>query len=370
MNNQPGTQLAPKRLIAIMALTVIVILVSTVWLLYEASFNQQRQRLVEIAKARAGLVEAIVNHDENHQHSHDGDVGASVLKLVQLAYMKFRGFGESGEFTLARLNDDNIEFLLGYRHNVLEQPEPVPVSSTLAEPMRRALQGKSGTLVGIDYRSVEVLAAYETINMLGWGVVAKINMSEIREPFIKAALISILIAILVIALGSMFTLRFMSPLITQIGDDHFYLRTLFQNSPIGLALCRMDGTLVETNTAYSNITGYSLKEANDLSYWDITPDRYRDMEAEQLWHLEHRGGYGPYEKEYIHKEGHLVPVRLKGKIINRGGEDFIWSSVEDISDRVEAERRLRQAATIFESTGEGIIITDENNKIILVNSAY
>jgi diguanylate cyclase (GGDEF)-like protein/PAS domain S-box-containing protein len=353
-----------------MAASITAIMMLSIWLLFEASCDMQLQRLVEIARARASLIDAVARLDEHNDSSSGEVVANSVLRQVREAHNQFSNIGESGEFSLAKLNGDFIEFLLDHRHGKVGNPQPVPMASDLAEPMRRALLGRSGTLIGKDYRGEQVLAAYEPVTALGWGVVAKINVGEIRAPFIKAALISALMATLIIALGSLLIIRIVAPLLKRLADDAQYQRTLFQSSPIGLALCTMDGRLVETNTAYDTITGRTLDEANALSYWDITPESYRDDEAEQLTQLEQSGKYGPYEKEYIHKDGSLVPVRLSGMIVHYGGEKFIWSSAEDISDRVSAERRLRQAAAIFESTDEGIVITDSENRITMVNSAF
>ena len=117
-----------------------------------------------------------------------------------------------------------------------------------------------------------------------------------------------------------------------------YNRTLFASSPIGLALCSMDGSLIDVNEAFANIMGRTVEETLRLTYWDITPEKYADQETQQLESLRKTGSYGPYEKEYKHRDGHLVPVRLRGIIIERSGERFIWSSAEDISARKLAER--------------------------------
>ncbi|MEO1623384.1 MAG: PAS domain S-box protein, partial [Cyanobacteria bacterium J06632_3] len=61
-----------------------------------------------------------------------------------------------------------------------------------------------------------------------------------------------------------------------------------------------------------------------------------------------------YEKEYIHKAGHLVPVRLSGTIIEQDGEQLIWSSVENISDRKIVENRLEETNTLLKSVIETI----------------
>lgn len=123
----------------------------------------------------------------------------------------------------------------------------------------------------------------------------------------------------------------------KLRDSEDQLKELIEQSPIGLALCTMDGTLVSVNSAYADIIGYSPEETLKLTYWDITPPKYTEEEKKQLKQLEKRGRYGPYEKEYRHKDGQLVPVRLNGMIVVRDDEKFIWSSVEDITALKDAE---------------------------------
>jgi len=118
---------------------------------------------------------------------------------------------------------------------------------------------------------------------------------------------------------------------------------LFDSLPIGLALCRLDGSLVNVNPAFAKTIGRSIEETLKLTYWDITPKKYEKQEQAQLENLEKTGHYGPYEKEYIHKYEHLVPVRLLGLIIEKEGEQNIWSSVEDITERKLAEENLKRA---------------------------
>ena len=357
----------PIQLIAIMATSVIGVLLLTIWLLYEVSQEQQRQRLVEIAQSNARMIEAIAEHEaKDADHEHDD----STLEQVTKAHSAFQGFGNTGEFTLAKRTGDDIDFLLRHRHSGLDEPPAIPFDSSLAEPMRRALQNSSGTLIGLDYRGATVLAAHEPIAHMGWGIVAKIDMWEIRAPFIKAAMYSALAAVSLILLGSWLILRLTSAVTKQLQEAWAHQHNLFDLSPIGLALCSMDGEMIDINPAYADIIGYTTQEAILLSYWDVTPAKYKEQEAEQLQQLLTTGQYGPYEKEYIHKDGYLVPVRLSGKIIQRGDKEYIWSSVEDISDKVCAENRLRQAAAIFDSTDEGIVITDENNRITMVNGAF
>lgn len=119
-------------------------------------------------------------------------------------------------------------------------------------------------------------------------------------------------------------------------------RTLFEQTPIGLSLTSMEGDQIDVNKAYTEMIGRTREETLNLSYWDITPEKYSDQEQLQLISLETTGRFGPYEKEYIHKDGHLFPVRLHGLIIERNGKNYIWSSIEDITEQKQTEMELEE----------------------------
>jgi len=127
---------------------------------------------------------------------------------------------------------------------------------------------------------------------------------------------------------------------------------LFDLTPIGLALTDLQGKIIEANPAYLNIIGYSLEEAQQLTYWDLTPVDYKSQEQLQLQSLEQTGKYGPYEKVYIHKDGEHIPVLLNGLLITRNNVQYIWSSVEDISNRKQAEKALLKAKEDAENANQ------------------
>ncbi|MCK9426044.1 MAG: PAS domain S-box protein [Ignavibacteriaceae bacterium] len=138
----------------------------------------------------------------------------------------------------------------------------------------------------------------------------------------------------------------------ELQKSEDYNRLLFNTSPIGLALCRMDGSLIDVNPAFAKIIGRTIDETLKLTYWDITPEKYAAQEELQLKSLEETGRYESNEKEYIHKDGHLVPVRLHGLIIERKGVKFIWSSVEDITERKKTEEVLHYHRTLLAEMGK------------------
>ncbi len=132
-------------------------------------------------------------------------------------------------------------------------------------------------------------------------------------------------------------------------DSDQFSRSLLQDLPVGLVLMRLDGKVVELNIAYANLIGRTPEEIRQLDYWEITPKGYAEIEQEQMQKLLKTGRFEPFEKEYLHKMGHLIPVRVQGLIIEQNGERFIWESVEDVTLQKRSEEALRQAKQIAES---------------------
>jgi len=174
-------------LVLIMVVVSVIVTWVTIAMLYRAAFNEEKARLVETAQSQARLIEAIARFNVAHQkkgHPHLGSPGEATLSQIIDAHEHYAGFGKTGEFTLSRKEGNNIVFLLRHRHYDLDKPKPVPFDSNIAEPMRLALSGKSGTVIGPDYRGETVLAAYEPVGELDLGIVAKIDLAEIRSPFL------------------------------------------------------------------------------------------------------------------------------------------------------------------------------------------
>ena len=203
--------------IAIMVTVSVCVAAATILLLNRVSFQQHRDRLVQMVEHRARILEEVSDFAAQAGAKRpSGAAEAARLKDILKVFAKFGEFGETGELALARREGQSIVWLVGHRHSEVERPASTPLTSQMAEPMRRALSGESGTLVGLDYRGVPVLAAYTSVPGLGWGVVAKIDVAEINRPFSQAALLSAVIGIVVTTLGVMLMLRVASPLIGRI----------------------------------------------------------------------------------------------------------------------------------------------------------
>lgn len=173
------------------------------------------------------------------------------------------------------------------------------------------------------------------------------KLSQDYSSLFKILIISFILVVLLL-LWSITLKRAVELKTKKLLEKENYSRMLFEASPVALALCDMNGVLIDINPAYCSLIGYTKQEAIKLSYWDLTPKSYEGQEAAQLESLNKNKKYGPYEKEYIHKNGKHIPVKLNGQIIERDGKKYIWSSIEDITESKAHELRLKDINTLLE----------------------
>ena len=220
------TQRQRWALILIMMGVGLIMTLVSIFVLHRTAYEEERSRLVEVAQSQARLMEAVARFDMKYSHNYPEGTEAATLSQFIDAHKRFEGFGESGEFLLAREKENQIDFILSHKHTDLMVPKSLSIDSPLGIPIRKALNGESGTMVSLDYRDVEVLAAYEPIKILNLGLVAKIDLHEIRAPFYRAGLMALGIGFIVISVGVVLFWRVSNPLIREITSSREQLRSL------------------------------------------------------------------------------------------------------------------------------------------------
>ena len=145
----------------------------------------------------------------------------------------------------------------------------------------------------------------------------------------------------------------------------------FHASPDGLLITRRsDGKLLDVNEGFTRITGYSRahalgKSTFELGLWNDIKDRERMVEL-----LRSQGTVRDMLSKVTDIYGNLRDVEISTEAVVVNGEDCMLSIARDVTDRLKMESSLRQAATVFENTNEGVIITDGEGTILAVNKAF
>lgn len=140
----------------------------------------------------------------------------------------------------------------------------------------------------------------------------------------------------------------------KLKESEHKFRTFFEISPIGIAINDFNtGKFIDVNAALYIPAGYTKEEFINLSYWEITPKEYFEQEEYQLNLLRTVGIYGPYEKEYIKKDGTRYPVLLSGiRAEDINGKPIIYSVIQDITLQKKMENELRNAKEAAERSSK------------------
>ncbi len=127
-------------------------------------------------------------------------------------------------------------------------------------------------------------------------------------------------------------------------------RQLFDSMRDAYASVDMDGNIQDANTSFTEMVGYTLKELQKLSYNNLTPEKWHQLELEIIEKQVMIVGYSDiYEKEYIHKNGSIFPVELHTFLLkdNRGKSTGMWAIVRDISERKKAEMERERLQSLL-----------------------
>ncbi|MEN8214127.1 MAG: PAS domain-containing protein [Pseudomonadota bacterium] len=333
-------------LLVVMATVALTAMGLSLWLLYRAAFDELRFSLVEIARSQAVLIDAVARFDSiNSQEA--TPLGAAAATLIQIAdaHKRHKGFGQTGEINLGRRKGDDIVFLLSSRHEGSGIHRRLPFRGELGEPMRRALAGESGSLFTIDYRGVKVLAAHEPVAGLDAGIVAKIDVAEIRAPFIEAGIISLGGTLIIIALGVVVSRRFGSPLVEQLESSVAILRNAQRIAHFGNWEWDIKGNNVWWSDEVYRLFGLDPKrftpdyESFLSAVHPQDRDRvqatiYASLESKTPYTIEHRAVLPDGSIRYMFGQAETLFDKA-GKPIRMNG------TVQDISERKMAELALR-----------------------------
>src|ERR1700677_3395008 len=122
--------------------------------------------------------------------------------------------------------------------------------------------------------------------------------------------------------------------VVRLRASKLKFRTLYETSNVGIVLTDANRRYVEFNETFRRLTGYSADELRELEYRKLT-DPKDWLETDAQFELAARTGhFGPYEKEYVRKDGSRIPLRFNGAMFTADdGQKYLWSIVDDITER-------------------------------------
>ena len=153
-------------------------------------------------------------------------------------------------------------------------------------------------------------------------------------------------------------------------------RRLHETLSDAFVMTSMSGRLLRWNDAYQQMLGYSADELSRMTYVDVTPRKWHAMEAEIVAsQIIPSGRSEVYEKEYVRKDGTTLAVELRTILLrdNEGRPEAMWAIVRDVTERKQAENRLRAAfhyaRSLLEASLDPMVTISAGGKIMDANKA-
>ncbi|MBD2035857.1 response regulator [Leptolyngbya sp. FACHB-321] len=140
-------------------------------------------------------------------------------------------------------------------------------------------------------------------------------------------------------------------------------RRLIESNVIGIIFSKMDGSITDANDAFLRIIGYDRAdmEAGAINWQAMTPPEYAHLHQAALAELSTTGAFTAFEKEYVCKDGHRIPVLIGGALLDES--QAIVAFILDLTQHKQAEDKIREQAALLNITTDAILVRDLDNKI-------
>ncbi|AFY01059.1 two-component hybrid sensor and regulator [Bdellovibrio bacteriovorus str. Tiberius] len=124
-------------------------------------------------------------------------------------------------------------------------------------------------------------------------------------------------------------------------------KTIFESKMVGILSTDMNGQILDANDYFLEMVGYGRDDlkAGKLNWKTLTHPKYLAQSQHVAELLRTTGSVPVFEKEYIHKDGHLVPVRLGLTMFEDG---TVITLVQDVTQQKDSERKLEEAKAQLE----------------------
>lgn len=302
-----------------------------------------------------------------------------------------------------------------------------------SQPLMQALSGLKGQGESVGLRQEPVLAAWRYLPRARWALVAKIDQAEAYAPVVALQRFSLLLFLVAAALAAVLAVLLGRSIVRpvreltaavsamtagqwhtrvavtqhdEVGElaaafnhmsEHLAVaqaqvaqaqgnlarqveqrtealqwqeaqtRTILDNVHDGVIACDERGRINSFNAAAARMFGYAAAEVIGRPIGELIPvmSSLSETQADAPAELLHNR-----EVTALHRDGSRFPLRLRLSQTQQGTRHLWVVSVQDVREIHEAERRRQLYASVFENSGEAILISDADNRILAVNHAF
>lgn len=169
----------------------------------------------------------------------------------------------------------------------------------------------------------------------------------------------------------------------ELKENAAKFSSIFHFSPVGISLNEFEsGKFIQANEVLLEKLGYSKEEIVELTFRDLTPEKYNFIERDKKTALLESNRFGPYEKEYLRQDGSSFPVLCNClKFTDSTGQELILTINQDISEQKKLINDLNQQRiksvqdalyykSLLENNSFFVVKTDLQGNYIYMNNYF
>ncbi len=136
----------------------------------------------------------------------------------------------------------------------------------------------------------------------------------------------------------------------------------------GIHVLNLKGELVLANEAFCQHLGYHSSQITKLHVADWDAQWTREELVNNIPDL--RDTISTFETLHRKKDGSIISVEINTVGVEIDGEPLLFCSARDITQRKQQEMLLRQAASVFHHSHDGIILLDQQGRVLDANQSF
>ncbi|MCB8984433.1 MAG: PAS domain S-box protein [Ardenticatenaceae bacterium] len=151
------------------------------------------------------------------------------------------------------------------------------------------------------------------------------------------------------------------------------LQKIIQNTATCVIFIHPSGRVMDANDTFYRLTGYTRQEVEtgQLTWQKMTPPKWMDISYKQFENVERNGQLGPYEKEYLRKDGSRLPLIFAGSRLEDG---TIVEFGIDVTEQKKVEQDLvaekEYSQKIVAAVREGLLVLQQDTTIEFANESF
>ncbi|MEN9444470.1 MAG: hypothetical protein RIS47_1360, partial [Bacteroidota bacterium] len=312
--------------------------------IYHNATRTLENTLLDIVKRQKALIYSLME---------EGQDKAEILRFLKRMRERHANIGVSGELVIGENEGDSLFFIVSSKR--LNMPI-LGHNQAIGSPMQAATLGNSGVLYGLDYLGVEVVAAYDNIPELKWGIVAKIPMKEVHEPYITAFVATVLVLFVLLSICLVLFDWLSRPIIQQLFRNEEKFWKAIEFAPFPIMLHAESGEVLSISKSWTNKTGYTHADIPTIEAWTrLAYGSKKDILKDTINNL--------YKLTGPKDEGEFV-VNCKDNRqlvwdfssapldLHLDGKRTVISIAMDVTDRKRIEAELLESAYFFKKSQE------------------